>query len=51
MRITLKKAYSNGTLAVDMDRLSLLCRLATSVPPPWFHNVRCAGVLASASAR
>ena len=26
---------------------SLLCRLATSVPPPHFHTVRNAGVLAS----
>ena len=33
VRITLKKAYSDGTIAVDMDPLSLLCRLATSVPP------------------
>jgi hypothetical protein len=49
VRITLKKAYADGTLAVDMDPLSLLCRLATSVPPPWFHTVRYAGVLASAS--
>ncbi len=49
VRITLKKAYTDGTLAVDMDPLSLLCRLATSVPPPWFHTVRYAGVLASAS--
>jgi hypothetical protein len=48
VRITLKKAYADGTLAVDMDPLSLLCRLATSVPPPW-STVRYAGVLASAS--
>ena len=34
VRILLKKAYSDGTVAVDMDPLSLLCRLATSVPPP-----------------
>jgi hypothetical protein len=34
VRITLKKAYTDGTIAVDMDPLSLLCRLATSVPPP-----------------
>jgi hypothetical protein len=27
VRITLKKAYSDGTVAVDMDPLSLLCRL------------------------
>jgi hypothetical protein len=33
VRITLKKAYADGTIAVDMDPLSLLCRLATSVPP------------------
>ena len=32
-----------------MDPLSLLCRLATSVPPPRFHTVKYAGVLASAS--
>ncbi len=36
VRITLKKAYRDGTVAVDMDPLSLLCRLATSVPPPAF---------------
>jgi len=33
VRITLKKAYTDGTVAVDMDPLSLLCRLATSVSP------------------
>ena len=38
-----------ATVAVDMDPLSLLCRLATSVPPPRFHTVRYAGVLAAAS--
>jgi hypothetical protein len=32
-----------------MDPLSLLCRLATSVPPPRLHTIRYAGVLASAS--
>ena len=42
-------AYADGTVAVDMDPLSLLCRLATSVPPPRFHVVKYAGVLASAS--
>jgi len=42
----LKKAYSEGTVAVYMDPLSLLSRLATSVPPPRFHTVRDAGVLA-----
>ncbi len=49
MRIIPKKAYSDGTVAVDMDPLSLLCRLAASVPPPRFHTVRYAGVLAGAS--
>lgn len=49
VRITLKKAYTDGTLAVDMDPLSLLCRLATSGPPPRRHTIRYAGVLASAS--
>ena len=43
VRITLKKAYRDGTVAVDMDPLSLLCRLATSVPPPHFHTVRYGG--------
>jgi hypothetical protein len=49
VRITLKKAYADGTIAVDMDPLSLLCRLATSVPPPRLHTIRYAGVLAAAS--
>ncbi len=33
VRITLKKAYRDGTVAVDMDPLSLLCRLASAKPP------------------
>jgi len=49
VRITLKKAYADGTMAVDMDPLSLLCRLAASVPPPRFHTVKYGGVLAPAS--
>lgn len=49
VRISLKRAYADGTVAVDMDPLSLLCRLATSVPPPRFHTVKYAGVLAPAS--
>ncbi len=35
--------------SVDLDPLSLLCRLATAVPPPRFNTVRYAGVLAAAS--
>jgi len=44
-----KKAYTDGTIAVDMDPLSLLCRLATSVPPPRLHTIRYAGVLTPSS--
>jgi hypothetical protein len=36
-----------GTFAVDLDPLSLLTRLCAAVPPPRFHTVRSAGVLAS----
>ena len=49
MRIALERAYADGTVAVEMDPLSLLCRLAASVPPPRHHIVKYAGVLASAS--
>jgi hypothetical protein len=49
VRIALKKPFSDGTVAIDMDPLSLLCRLAATVPPPRFHTVRYAGVLSSAS--
>ena len=49
VRIVLKRAYADGTVAVDLDPLSLLCRLAASVPPPRHHTVRYAGVLAAAS--
>jgi len=49
VRITLKKPFSDGTVAVDLDPLSLLSRLAASVPTPRLHTVRYAGVLASAS--
>ncbi|WP_437962231.1 transposase [Sorangium sp. So ce119] len=48
-RLSLKRAFADGTLAVDMDPLSLLCRLVTSVPTPRFHTVKYAGVLASTS--
>jgi hypothetical protein len=49
VRIALERAYADGTVAVDMDPLSLLCRLAAAVPPPRFRTVKYAGVLASAS--
>jgi hypothetical protein len=49
VRLTLKRAFADGTVAVEMDPLSLLSRLAASVPPPRYHIVKYAGVLASAS--
>ena len=49
VRIALKKHFSDGTFAVDLDPLSLLTRLCAAVPPPRFHTVRYVGVLASAS--
>ncbi len=50
-RIVLKRAFGDGTVAVDLDPLSLLCRLAAAVPPPRYHTVKYGGVLASASKR
>jgi hypothetical protein len=49
VRVSLKRAFSDGTTAVDLDPLSLLCRLAASVPAPGFNTVRYAGVLAPAA--
>jgi len=49
VRLQLKRTFSDGTFALDLDPLSLLVRLATTVPPPRFHTVRYAGVLAAAS--
>jgi hypothetical protein len=49
VRFTLKRAFADGTFAVDLDPLSLLCRLAACVPPPRLHTVKYGGVLASAS--
>jgi hypothetical protein len=49
VRIQLRHPFRDGTVAIDLDPLSLLCRLAASVPPPRFHTVRYAGVLGSAS--
>ena len=48
VRKTLKQAFADGTVAVEMDPLSFITRLAASVPPPRFHLVKYAGVLASA---
>ena len=48
-RIRLKRAFGDGTVAIDLDPISLLSRLAASVPAPGFNTVRYGGVLASAS--
>jgi hypothetical protein len=49
VRLTLKKPFSDGTFAIDLDPLSFLARLATAVHPPRFNTVRYSGVLAAAS--
>jgi hypothetical protein len=49
VRIALKKPFCDGTVAVDLDPLSLLCRLVALVPAPRFHTVRYFGVLAAAA--
>ena len=43
VRLSLKRAFADGTALVDMDPRSLLCRLLASVPPPRFHSVKYAG--------
>lgn len=37
VRLSRRRAFADRTIAASMDPLSLLCRLATSVPPPRFH--------------
>jgi len=49
VRIELKRPFGDGTVAIELDPLSLLRRLAASVPPPRSHTVRYAGVLGAAS--
>mgnify|MGYP001145734370 CR=1 FL=1 len=49
VRIQLRRPFRDGTVGVDLDPLSLLCRLAAAVPAPRSHTVRYAGVLGSAS--
>ncbi len=49
VRLTLKRPFSDGTFALEMDPLSLLVRLASSVPPPRMNQVRYAGVLGAHS--
>ncbi|MEN9581907.1 MAG: hypothetical protein RJA70_4916 [Pseudomonadota bacterium] len=49
VRLALKRAFSDGTVAVELDPLSFLCRLAAAIPGPGFHTVRCGGILSSAA--
>jgi hypothetical protein len=49
VRLSLKRPWSDGTFALEMDALALLSRLAAAVPPPRQHVVCYAGVLAPAS--
>jgi hypothetical protein len=49
VRIHLRRPFADGTVAVDIDPLSLLCRLCAAVPPPRFNTIRYGGVLAPAS--
>jgi hypothetical protein len=39
-RLELKRPFRDSTYALEMDVLSLLARLAASVPPPKLHCVR-----------
>jgi hypothetical protein len=45
VRLRLKRPFSDGTWAIEMDELSLCARLAALVPPPWQNQVRYSGVL------
>jgi hypothetical protein len=49
VRLGLKRAFSDGTVAVSLDPLSFLCRLAAAVPGPGFHTFRYGGILSSAA--
>ena len=47
VRLQLKKPFSDGTVAIDLDPLSLLWRLCAAVPPPRRHTVVYSGVVSS----
>src|SRR5664279_4168954 len=49
VRLTLKRPWSDGTYALEMDALALLARLASAVPPPKQHQTVYSGVLAAAA--
>jgi len=46
-----RKPWRNGKLAVVMDPMTFLSRLAAQVPPPRFHVLSYFGVLAAAASR
>lgn len=49
VRLTLKRHWSDGTYALEMDALALLARLASAIPPPRQHLTCYSGVLAAAA--
>jgi hypothetical protein len=50
LRLELKRAWADGTTAVLLSPDDLIARLCAAVPPPRFHLLRFAGVLAGHSA-
>lgn len=47
LRYTMKKPWSDGTVALVFEPLDLIARLCALIPPPGFHTVRYHGVLSS----
>ena len=50
LRYQMKKAWSDGTVALVFAPLDLIARICAMIPPPRFNMVRYHGVLAPASA-
>ena len=50
VRLEFKKAWSDGTSAVELEPLALIARMAALVPPPKRHLTRYFGVLSSHAA-
>ncbi|MCP5040805.1 MAG: hypothetical protein GY944_07225, partial [bacterium] len=46
-----RRAWRNGKLAIVMDPMTFMSRLAAQVPPPRFHLLSYYGVLAPAASR
>jgi hypothetical protein len=51
LRYSLKKPWSDGSIAVLLEPEDLLSRLCALVPPPRFHMLRYFGVLSSHASR